>query len=46
MLVCNRTLHIGQVTDGLESSEQQRMVAHYEITSLSHRLVNHLFSDV
>ena len=42
----HRALHVCQVADGLQSTEQQRMVADNQVAALLNGLVNNLFVDV
>ena len=42
----HRTLHIRQIADGLQSSEQQGMMADNEVAAFLNGFVNHLFVDV
>jgi hypothetical protein len=39
-------LDVGQVTDGLQTAEQQRMVGHNQIAPLADGLIDDLFGDV
>ena len=42
----HRTLHIGEVADGLQATEQQRMVRHNEVAPFLDGLVDDALSDV
>ena len=42
----HRTLHVRQVADGLQSSEQQRMVTDNQVAALTNGLINDVFVDV